>query len=495
MDRPIRLTFGLGLVLIGTACAGGADLATVDAGLPDDVGRIDAGSAGDASVTADVRDIGINTGACGDWSASGFMEASHTKAGDLDYEQVFGEGVVQRFDIVICPSDWEIMQDDLTELASSASGMNFPDEKPSYVPVLLRYGDQTWPWVGMRFKGNSTLWGAFQQGNGKLPFRLHFDKYEDDHSAIDNQRFFGFKELKFGNNLNDDSLVRDKLMSETLRSSGIPAAKGTFARIYVDVGEGPVYWGLYTLFEDPTNSLLDDWFGDDDGTMYEGDGDGATLAYFDAASFEAKTNEDDATWVEIQALVDALASGDSGATWRASMELALDVDGYLRTLAINQLIGNWDTYGRMAHNFYLYADPAADGRLVYIPWDFNESYAHSNGGSGGGGPGGGGRSALTVSLDEVDSSWPLIRRTMDDPVYRAAYLAELAELEATHLGVDGQTAQAQTYHDLIAPYVVGDEGEQQGYTHLRNDAAFENSVLGIMMALTEGHRQADLLLP
>lgn len=491
MNSPPRFTFALSILLLGTACSSGSDLTTPDAGTsPNDAGTVDDGG---LTVDAGDADSGTNSGVCGDWSATGFAEASHTKAGDLDYDQVFGDGVVQRLDIVICPADWQAMQDDMTALASSATGRDFPDEKPSYVPVLLSYGEQTWPWVGMRYKGNSTLWGAFQQGNGKLPFRLHFDKFEDDHEAIDNQRFFGFKELKFGNNYNDDSLVRDKLMSETLRSSGIPAAKGTFARIYVDVGEGPVYWGLYTMFEDPTNALLDDWFGGDDGTMYEGDGDAATLAYFDADSFEAKTNEDTATWAEIQALIDALASSDSGATWRATMEQALDMDGYLRTLAINQLIGNWDTYGRMTHNYYFYADPAADDRLVYIPWDFNESYAQSTGG--GGGPGGGGRGALTVSLDEVQSDWPLIRRTMDDEVYRAAYIAELADLVATHLAVDTQTTQAQAYHDLIAPYVVGADGEQGGYTHLRNDAAFENSLSAITAAVTEGHRQASLLTP
>lgn len=477
------------------ACSGEMSLTSTDAGTAPETsdGGTDAGTLADAGALPDAGpvDAGTVSGVCGDWQAEGFTAATHTKDGDLDYERVFGDGVVQRLDIVICPSDWQVMQDDLAALSRTASGMSFPNDNPVYVPVLVRFGDQTWPWVGMRFKGNSTLWGVYQQGNGKLPFRLHFDKFEDDYPAINNQRFFGFKELKFGNNFNDDSLVRDKLMSETLRDSGIAAAKGTFARIYVDAGDGPVYWGLYTMFEDPTNSLLDDWFGTDEGTMYEGDGDGASLAYFDAASFEAKTNEDTATWAEVQALVDALASSSSGPAWRAELEQALEVQGYLRTLAINQIIGNWDTYGRMTHNFYLYADPSLGGPLVYVPWDFNESYAH---GSGGGGPGGGGRSALTVSLDEVRADWPLIRRTMDDEVYRADYIAQLADLMATTLAIDTQGQRAQAYHDLIAPYVIGAEGEQPGYTHLRSAAAFDSALGAITEALEEGHRQANLLI-
>lgn len=483
------------LVLLA-ACTGGSELPASDAGPSADATVLsDSGTLSDAGTSLDAGqlDSGTTSGACGDWQAQGFTEASHTKAGDLDYGQIFGDGVVQRLDIVICPDDWQTMQDDLAILSRSAVGRDFPDEKPVYVPVLVTYNGKVWPWVGMRFKGNSTLWSSYQQGIGKLPFRLHFDKFEDDHPEINNQRLYGFKELKFGNNYSDDSLIRDKMMSETFRNSGVPAAKGTFARIYVDSGDGPVYWGLYTMFEDPTNALLDDWFGDDNGTMYEGDGDGATLAYFDQDSFEAKTNEDTATWAEIEALVDGLASTDSGATWRAEMERALDVDSYLRALAINQIIGNWDSYGTMTHNFYFYADPALGGPLVYVPWDFNESYGH---GGGGGGPGGGGgRSALSVSLNEVQASWPLIRRTMDDEVYRANYIAQLADLMATTLQIDTQMQQAQAYHDLIAPYVVGDEGEQPGYTQLRNAAAFNSALSGISTALTEGHRQASLLTP
>jgi len=503
MSRLPHLSIPFAATLLLTACTGGTELPAsdpgggADASVPADAGGgADAATLSDAGTTIDAGqlDSGTTTGACGDWQAQGYTEASHAKAGDLDYVQVFGDGVVQRLDIVICPDDWQTMQDDLATLSRSAVGMNFPDENPVYVPVLVTYNGKTWPWVGMRFKGNSTLWSSYQQGIGKLPFRLHFDKFEDDHTEIDNQRFYGFKELKFGNNYNDDSLVRDKLMSETFRNSGVPAAKGTFARIYVDSGDGPIYWGLYTMFEDPTNALLDDWFGDDNGTMYEGDGDGATLAYFDQDSFEAKTNEDTATWAEIEALVDALASTDSGATWRAEMQQGLDVDSYLRALAVNQIIGNWDSYGRMTHNFYFYADPALGGPLVYVPWDFNESYSHGSGGGGPGG-GGGGRSALSVSLDEVQASWPLIRRTMDDEVYRANYIAQLADLMATTLDIDAQMQQAQAYHDLIAPYVVGDEGEQPGYTQLRNAAAFNSALSGIRAALTEGHRQATLLVP
>ncbi len=42
------------------------------------------------------------------------------------------------------------------------------------------------------------------------------------------------------------------------------------------------------------------------------------------------------------------------------------------------------------------------------------------------------------------------------------------------------TKRFQAAHDLIAPYVVGPEGEIEGYTFLSSDAAFEGSVTDLV---------------
>ena len=34
------------------------------------------------------------------------------------------------------------------------------------------------------------------------------------------------------------------------------------------------------------------------------------------------------------------------------------------------------------------------------------------------------------------------------------------------------------YHDMIAPYVTGPDGEQDGYTSMRNSSDFTNSLRG-----------------
>jgi len=47
-------------------------------------------------------------------------------------------------------------------------------------------------------------------------------------------------------------------------------------------------------------------------------------------------------------------------------------------LAINTTIVNFDTYGWVTKNHYLYQDLADNGRLVFIPWDYNLSLSSTN---------------------------------------------------------------------------------------------------------------------
>ena len=86
------------------------------------------------------------------------------------------------------------------------------------------------------------------------------------------------------------------------------------------------------------------------------------------------------------------------------------------------VIQNWDAYGSMSHNYYLYNDPAS-GQLEWISWDHNEAMSAGNGGGGRRGPGSG-----SVSLDKADvnDNWSLIRYLLDDPVYYALYVDYLA---------------------------------------------------------------------
>ncbi len=407
----------------------------------------------------------------------GWTRSSHCKGEPTDYDLLFDDTVVRRMDVTVSPADYQATMDDLDEKLGGGGGRpgaggRFGNEDPMYVPVTIGYEGQQWSYVGMRYKGNSSLHSAYRAGIMKLSFRLNFDKYEDEHPETDNQRFHGFKKMTFSNGFKDPSLMRDKLAADLFRAGGVPAARGAFVGVYLDYGEGPVYMGLYTMIEDPSDEMLEAQFGDDSGNLYKPDGDGATWSQFIEESFVKKTNEDDADWSDVIAAIDALYGDRSdGDAWRAALETVFDVRAYLRVLAINQTMVNWDTYGFMTHNYYVYADPTDEGRLTWFPWDLNEAMLVTGGGRGGTNP-------TSVMLDGVGSDWPMIRYLLDDPVYRAVYRDELEAFLEGGFAVDQVHALMEQYHAMIAPWVIGSEGENLPYSHLRSQQEFDDALSG-----------------
>ena len=133
--------------------------------------------------------------------------------------------------------------------------------------------------------------------------------------------------------------------------------------------------------------------------------------------------------------------------WRANLEQRLDVDHFLRWLAVNQVVDNWDAYGRFAHNYYLYADPARGGRLVWIPWDNNFAFN----GTPFGVPVG---SSDDVLQQRVGPEWPLISRLMADETYRARYRVHLTNALGGLYEPDALDARVRAWQQLIAPAVA-----------------------------------------
>jgi spore coat protein H len=346
---------------------------------------------------------------------------------------------------------------------------------PVYVPVTIRYDGRAWNQVGMRYKGNSSLASAWRQGIMKLGFRLHFDRFEDEQPEIADQRFFGFRELTFSSGWNDATLTRDALAGELVRSQGLPTARCAFYQVYVDAGDGPRYWGLYTLIEDPSDALPQEQFESGEGNLYKPDGAGADFTSFSEEGFVKKTNERAADYSDVLRAIDALhASRDDAQAWRTELERVFDVPVFLQTLALSRAIGHWDGYGRMPHNYYLYGDPTHGGRLTWISWDHNLTWQGQSG-----------FGDLSPMMDEVTERWPLIRYLLDDEVYRAQYRSELDQALGGSYAKAEFDARARELHALITPYVVGQGGgdaESAPYTHLRTLDTFRSGVEALIAA-------------
>ncbi|MBN2738117.1 MAG: CotH kinase family protein [Spirochaetales bacterium] len=410
----------------------------------------------------------------------GWAQESHHKNTECNYNLVFDDTKVHQIQIIIPPEEYKNMEDDVAKI-KMGSGVN-----PVYVPVIVIYNGNIWRCVGMRYKGNSTLTLGLKQGH-KLPFRLDFEKYEDMHPEISDQAFYGFKELIFSNNYYDTSFLREKVCGDIFRQGGVPSARSAFYRVFIDIGDGPVYWGLYTMLEEPSDAMLYYQFTETDnkqysrkGNLYKPEGEAARLTFFDEKSFVKKTNTKAGDFYDIQAVITALhGSRENADLWRARLESVFSVDSFIRWLAVNTAIVNWDSYGSMAQNYYLYQNLADGGRLVWFPWDLNMSMDLNSSPSG----------CLTLALNDVEEDWPLIRYIMDDPLYNRFYHKELAAALESCVNETWLIPYITKLHKMIRPYVIGDEGETKGYTFLTHGATqFDQALNELIHHIKERNR-------
>ncbi|MBC3847153.1 CotH kinase family protein [Winogradskyella echinorum] len=406
-----------------------------------------------------------------DFEATDWTEATHSKDADPNFDEVFEDNAVKRIDIVITEARWQSMLDDMTNLygafGSGNGSFSDDDEDPIFVPAEVFYNDIEWYRVGVRFKGNSSLASSWANGVLKLSFKLDFDEFEDDYPQIDNQRFYGFKKLSLKNNYDDKSMLREKVATDVFRNAGLVASHTAFYAVYVDHGDGPQYFGLYTMVEEVDDTVLDTQFSDDDGNLYKPDGDAASFAAgtFDEDEYVKKTNEDDADFTDVANLLSILNDGTrttDAATWRTNLETVLDTDVFLKYLATNTVIQNWDTYGRMTHNYYLYNNPDTS-KLTWIPWDNNESLQFGKQGG-----------SLPLDFSGLNASeWPLIGYLYADDVYKAQYDTYVQEVVDGAFNVSTIQSQYATYSALIEPYATS---EVTGYTFLNSSSEFQSAV-------------------
>ena len=427
-----------------------------------------------------------------------------------DYTTVFPQNAVNTLEITMTAAQWTSIRNNMKALygADFGSNINLPPAgttsttEPDYVDVTLKFNGKTWKNVGYRLKGNSTLRTAWTQGNYKLPFRLNFDKFEDKYPGTTNQHFFGFEELSFSPGAKDQSLIHEKMAADVFRQAGIPAAVTAFYKVYVDIGSGLKYCGVYTAVEVPDDNMIKAQFGEESGNMYKPE---SNFLTFNQTVFEKKNNETAADYTDVKTFITALNSAtrtSDPAKWRTDLEAIFNMEHFLKYLAINNTIVNWDSYGVMAHNYYLYNHTTK--KLTWIPWDHNEAFAGSPGitGSAVVGPpgppgpgGGGGMTGLSLTMNEVSSSWPLLRYIADDPIYFAKYKAYMKAFKDNVFTEAYMNGLIDKYQSLITPFAVGVNGEKPSYTYLTSEASFTSSFPALKTHVTARRALVTTFVP
>lgn len=305
----------------------------------------------------------------------------------------------------------EKKDDEPRDKKKSAFGMTFP-----YGKGQIEFEGNTWKDVGVRFKGNSTYNGS-TRGN-KRPFKIDFDRH------VPGQVFQGYETLNLQNDIMDSSHLRQAIAYQLFTDAGIPSPRTTFARMTLTVPgkHEKQYLGLYTVIEEVNKAFLKRHFASNKGLLlkperiqglpYLGEN---WKAY---ANYQPKTDvkpELTRRFIEFVRLVDRANDED----FRKQIASYLEIDSFLRFLAVNVLIVNLDSFMGLGHNYYMYLDPKTN-KVTFIPWDLDLSFAAF---------GMGGNDQINLSIDRpAMGNNKLISRLLAMPEYKKAYHEHLKKL-------------------------------------------------------------------
>jgi len=394
-----------------------------------------------------------------DWT-----ELTHGKDAEPNFDVVFDKTKVHRLEIQLSAADWAEM---ITDIEVNLLAQTPPtDYTPIWKAADIVYDNIKWYKVGIRFKGNSNLRSALIAGIKKFAFKLDFDQFEETYPDLADQRFYGFRQLNLNNCYEDNSCMRQVVADEMFAAMGVPVVHSAFYAVYFNNGTETVYLGMYSLMEDVDNTVIKTQFSDNNGNLYEPDGRGASFKIDSYATeyFEKQTNISEADWSDVEALYNAIHQSNritNPQQWRADLERVFFVDGYLKYLAANTVIQNWDTYGRKKHNYYLYNNPE-NSKLTWIPSDNNEALKTGNE-----------EEAILLDLSDVDEDWPLIRFLADDTYYYSVYKQYVTYFSTNFFNASIMQAKYTAYANLIRSYVVS---ETAPYTFLSAPADFETEI-------------------
>jgi len=425
------------------------------------------------------------------WACEKNTDPSVSKAfGKIpDYDWVFPEAEMRSITIQLGQENWDKIQRDMeyrtirkfgsatTILGAVApvgnGSLDAVPGDPIYVEADVSQGNNKWKRVGFRLKGNASLNATWRSGVYKLPFKIQFDEFEDKYAETQNQRFYGFKELSFAPSYGDNTFMKEKLLTDLFRKAGVMACKVAYYKVYIDFGQGQKYCGVYQAIETVEEHMVETQSGIKVGNVYKPE---SNLQTFITAQIEKQNNKDLNDYSDVKALIAAINSPtrvNDRALWKKQLEAIFDVKSYLKYLAVNNTVGNWDTYGQVMHNYFL---ANTNGVLRWIPYDLNLSFQMK---------GGLNRTALTMEMKEVGSQWPLIRYIIDDPEYYAFYKAAVKDFITNYFTPTTMNLYIKKHKAILAPSFTASEIEKPPYSYLQNPQSFDQAVTDLEKYINE----------
>jgi len=280
-----------------------------------------------------------------------FAQVSHPEPGF-----VFDDSEVPRIDITITQSNLQDLYAD-------------PESNLEYYAVLsFTRGDSTeGPLeIGLRFRGDSI------RLNEKKSFRISFNSIDP---GMD---FHGIEKMNLNAEANDPSMVRSKLGHDLYRYLGVAAPRSNHVLLYIN----DQYYGVYLNTEHVDERFVKSRFDNNDGNLFICQT-SADLSYLGPNQdyyklevggeqvYELRTNEKWDDYGDLEQLIYIL-NHQTGDDLKNELERVMNVQQYLKIMALDVMSATWDGYIGNSNNYYFYRDQTT-GRFEYIPYNLENS--------------------------------------------------------------------------------------------------------------------------
>ncbi|KAG0086698.1 hypothetical protein BGZ93_000675 [Podila epicladia] len=231
-------------------------------------------------------------------------------------------------------------------------------------------------------KAKLTVSGNSSRRHNKVSLRI---KFNDDKG----ETFFDRPIIKLRAEATDSTMIREKLYLDILNSVGVATYQGSYVRVFVN-GKPQGFYLMVEDIEEPflMNTIHHGAIKDKKalGSLYQMGLREATMIYqgSSAAHYSPRVytnkisgpkDENMQQWITfMKDLRDWDPAAPGGvAYWNQR----LDLDGYLRSMALEYLTGAWDAFWWRGHNFFMYYNPQREV-WQFIPTDFDHTFNNGN---------------------------------------------------------------------------------------------------------------------
>ena len=287
--------------------------------------------------------------------------------------------------------------------------------------------------AGIRLRGNSS------RNNDKRSYKIDFREFGGE-------KFESYKKLNLKPNVFDPSHIRELISMHLYRLLNVPAQRVAPSILYIN----DEYKGVYLNLEQIDDEFIKKRFGSKEGFLYKC-GQGMTLAYqeevYDDKKISSKMNEDSDDRKELSHLIDVL-NNTSDANFKKEIEKNFNVNSFIRQMAVEAIIGNWDGYSWFNNNYYLYYNPNSM-KFEFIPYDADNTFGVDFTGNDWG-------IRDLNHFYRFDNERPLVGRILDVEVYKDSYYQYLNILMEEYFIENYLFTKFNFYRELLKVHVQND---------------------------------------